>query len=110
MAHQHHIRQMADMHCPCPEVQLGRHATQLITLADNTAQHANAETAQVSWVYTDKSAGALLPMILLQALSSSQSSHSRSVACACSCTQGKLICLPRTVLKSIMIQEYVSVF
>jgi len=29
MAQQHHIRyrQMADMHCQCPEVQLGHHAT-----------------------------------------------------------------------------------
>ena len=55
MAHQQHIRQMADMHCPCPEVQLGRHAIQLITLAVNTAQRANAETAQASWEYTHKS-------------------------------------------------------
>ncbi len=56
MAQQHHNRhkQMADVHCPCPEVQLGHHATRLITLADNTAQHINAETAQVSWVYTHK--------------------------------------------------------
>ena len=70
MAHQHHIRQMDDMHCPCPDAQPGRHATQLIILADNMAQHANAETAHVSWVYTHtKVAGALLPMILLQALS-----------------------------------------
>ena len=55
MAHQHHIRQMDDMHCPCPDAQPGRHATQMIILADNMAQHANAETAHVSWVYTPKS-------------------------------------------------------
>ncbi len=73
-------------------VSRGTAATWLITLPDNTAQHANAETAQVSWVYTYKSCWYLAAHIkfllwyFYRPLSLSRSSQSRSAACTCSCT------------------------